>query len=89
MGGLFATRYSPPPHETVGFPHRCPPNLPGNWESSKFNPPASPVEAVPEIGDHDAVVLMHNDGVAEGLSGVPFMQDVERLGRAHHRFRIG
>jgi hypothetical protein len=53
-------------------------NLPGNWESSKFNLPASLVEAIPEIGDHDTAVLMHNDGVAQGLSEAPFMQDVER-----------
>ncbi|SHG40202.1 ROK family protein [Bradyrhizobium erythrophlei] len=55
-------------------------NLPGNWESSKFNLPASLVEAIPEIGDHDTAVLMHNDGVAQGLCEVPFMQDVERWG---------
>ena len=55
-------------------------NLPGNWESSKFNLPANLVEAIPQIGDHDTAVLMHNDGVAQGLSEVPFMQDVERWG---------
>src|SRR5262252_1797982 len=55
-------------------------NLPGNWESSKFNLPASLVEAIPEIGDHDTAVLMHKDGVVQGLSEVPFMQDVERWG---------
>jgi predicted NBD/HSP70 family sugar kinase len=55
-------------------------NLPGNWESSKFNLPASLVEAIPQIGDHDTAVVMHNDGVAQGLSEVPFMQDVERWG---------
>ncbi len=55
-------------------------NLPGNWESSKFNLPASLVEAIPEIGGHDTAVLMHNDGVVQGLSEVPFMQDVERWG---------
>jgi hypothetical protein len=55
-------------------------NLPGNWESSKFNLPASLVEAIPEIGGHDTAVLMHNDGVAQGLSEVPFMQGVERWG---------
>jgi len=55
-------------------------NLPGNWESSKFNLPASLVEEIPEIGDHDTAVLMHNDGVAQGLSEVPFMQDVEHWG---------
>jgi predicted NBD/HSP70 family sugar kinase len=55
-------------------------NLPGNWESSKFNLPASLIEAIPLIGDHDTAVLMHNDGVVQGLSEVPFMQDVLRWG---------
>ena len=55
-------------------------NLPGNWESSKFNLPALVVEGIPEIGGHDTAALMHNDGVAQGLSEVPFMQDVERWG---------
>src|ERR1700694_2693183 len=55
-------------------------NLPGNWESSKFNLAASLVEAIPQIGDHDTAVLMHNDGVAQGLSEVPFMQDVDHWG---------
>jgi hypothetical protein len=55
-------------------------NLPGNWESSKFNLPASLVEAIPEIGDHDTAIVMHNDGVVQGLSEVPFMQNVERWG---------
>lgn len=55
-------------------------NLPGNWESSKFNLPASLVEAIPEIGEHDTAILMHNDGVVQGLSEVPFMQHVERWG---------
>src|SRR5579863_2443932 len=55
-------------------------NLPGNWESAKFNLPASLVEAIPQIGSHDTAVLMHNDGVAQGLSEVPFMQDVDRWG---------
>jgi predicted NBD/HSP70 family sugar kinase len=55
-------------------------NLPGNWESSKFNLPASLVEAIREIGGHDTAVLMHNDGVVQGLSEVPYMQDVDRWG---------
>jgi hypothetical protein len=55
-------------------------NLPGNWQSSKFNLPASLVEAIPQIGEHDTVVVMHNDGVVQGLSEVPFMQDVKRWG---------
>ncbi|MET3913052.1 putative NBD/HSP70 family sugar kinase [Bradyrhizobium sp. S3.3.6] len=55
-------------------------NLPGNWESSKFNLPASLIEAIPQIGEHDTAILMHNDGVVQGLSEVPFMQDVDRWG---------
>jgi predicted NBD/HSP70 family sugar kinase len=55
-------------------------NLPGNWESSKFNLPASLIEGIPEIGEHDTAVLMHNDGVTQGLAEVPFMQDVDRWG---------
>ena len=55
-------------------------NLPGNWESSKFNLPASLVEAIPQIGDHDTAVVMHNDGVVQGLSEIPAMQDVARWG---------
>ncbi len=55
-------------------------NLPGNWESSRFNLPASLFEAIPMIGEHDTTILMHNDGVAQGLSEMPFMQDVARWG---------
>jgi predicted NBD/HSP70 family sugar kinase len=55
-------------------------NLPGNWESSKFNLPASLVEAIPVIGEHDTAILMHNDGVVQGLSEVPFMQGIDRWG---------
>jgi len=55
-------------------------NLPGNWESSRFNLPAILAEEIPTIGDHATVVLMHNDGVAQGLSEIPFMQDYKRWG---------
>jgi predicted NBD/HSP70 family sugar kinase len=55
-------------------------NLPGNWESSRFNLPAAVHEALPTIGDHDTAVVMHNDAVVQGLSEMPFMQDVERWG---------
>ncbi len=55
-------------------------NLPGNWESSQFNLPASLVEAIPQMGQHDTAIVMHNDGVVQGLSETPFMQDVKRWG---------
>lgn len=52
-------------------------NLPGNWESSRFNLPQSLHNAVPRIGDDDTAILLHNDAVVQGLSEAPFMQDVE------------
>jgi predicted NBD/HSP70 family sugar kinase len=55
-------------------------NLPGNWESSRFNLPRAIAEAIPEIGGHATAVLMHNDAVLQGLSEIPNMQDVERWG---------
>jgi hypothetical protein len=55
-------------------------NLPGNWESGRFNLPEAVLGAVPTIGDHETVILMHNDAVVQGLSEVPFMRDVERWG---------
>jgi hypothetical protein len=55
-------------------------NLPGNWESSKFNLPARLREGIVKIGDHDTTILMHNDAVVQGLSEVPFMQDVKHWG---------
>jgi hypothetical protein len=55
-------------------------NLPGNWESSRFNLPKCLFEAIPSIGDHDTTILMHNDAVVQGLSEAPFMRDVKRWG---------
>jgi hypothetical protein len=55
-------------------------NLPGNWESEKFNLPVSILKAIPKIGEHEAHVVMHNDAVVQGLSEIPFMQDVKHWG---------
>lgn len=55
-------------------------NLPGNWESRRFNLPAALREAIPRIGGADTAIVLHNDAVVQGLSQVPFMQDVERWG---------
>jgi predicted NBD/HSP70 family sugar kinase len=55
-------------------------NLPGNWESSKFNLPLALYEMIPTIGEHEASVVLHNDAVVQGLSEIPFMQDVSRWG---------
>jgi predicted NBD/HSP70 family sugar kinase len=50
-------------------------NLPGNWESPKFNLPAILREKIPDIGEHEALVVMHNDAVVQGLSEIPYMKD--------------
>jgi predicted NBD/HSP70 family sugar kinase len=55
-------------------------NLPGNWESERFNLPAAIAEAIPSIADHETEIVMHNDAVVQGVSEVPFMTDVERWG---------
>ena len=55
-------------------------NLPGNWESSKFNLPASLFKAIPKIGEDDTAIVMHNDAVVQGLSEIPFNQDVDHWG---------
>lgn len=55
-------------------------NLPGNWESSRFNLPDRIAELIPRVGDHETMVVMHNDAVVHGLSEVPAMQDVEHWG---------
>jgi hypothetical protein len=52
-------------------------NLPGNWESARFNLPTVIKEGLPTIGEHDTAVVMHNDAVVQGLSEVPFMRDAE------------
>src|SRR5256886_1131050 len=43
-------------------------NLPGNWASSKFNLPASLIEGIPQIGEHDTAVRMDHDGGTQGLA---------------------
>ena len=55
-------------------------NLPGNWESSRFNLPRYIQEKIPRIGDHETMVVMHNDAVVQGLSQLPHMQDCKHWG---------
>lgn len=53
-------------------------NLPGNWESESFNLPGLLRERIPSVGDHETLVVMHNDAVVQGLSQLPFV-----TGRLH------
>lgn len=55
-------------------------NLPGNWESSRFNLPARLIELIPKIDGHTTLVGMHNDAVVHGLGDLPYVRDVQRWG---------
>jgi predicted NBD/HSP70 family sugar kinase len=55
-------------------------NLPGNWESSKFNLPQAIREKITHIGEHETMVVMHNDAVVQGLSELPYLKDRRRWG---------
>ena len=51
-------------------------NLPGDWESDTFHLPSELVKKLPTIGGAPTTVRLHNDAVVQGLSELPFMQDV-------------
>lgn len=53
-------------------------NLPGDWESDNFHLPTELCKRLPTIGGEPTVALLHNDAVVQGLSELPFMQDVKR-----------
>ena len=56
-------------------------NLPGgNWESEHFNLPQELSKAIPEIAGQPTFIVMHNDAVVQGLSQIPFMQDIRHWG---------
>lgn len=55
-------------------------NLPGNWEGRDFNLAERLTAAIPRIGEHATMVVMHNDAVVQGLSEVPDRKDVTRWG---------
>jgi len=66
--------------EADGHIERGGQNLPGNWESSRFNLPEQLRELLPKIGKHPTTVIMHNDAVVQGLSELPLIQDVAQWG---------
>lgn len=81
--------FNPAPFIGIGCPGKIGPdgsidrgaqNLPGNWQSERFNLPVAIAQAIPSIGDHETEIVMHNDAVVQGLSEVPFMSDVEHWG---------
>lgn len=55
-------------------------NLPGNWESSRFNLADCIRADIPRIGGHETHIVIHNDAVVQGLSALPIMQKYDRWG---------
>jgi predicted NBD/HSP70 family sugar kinase len=55
-------------------------NLPGNWESSKFNLPISLVEAIPQIDRMIRRSSCTMTAWCRGFQKSPFMQDMKRWG---------
>jgi hypothetical protein len=53
-------------------------NLPGNWETARFNLAHDLTERLPDINGQAMQVRLHNDAVVQGLSELPFMQGVKR-----------
>ena len=54
-------------------------NMPGDWEQRQLPPAhASCAKKIPTHRRRADLVLMHNDAVVQGLSELPFMQDVKR-----------
>jgi len=53
-------------------------NLPGNWESTRFRLSHDLYERLPLISGGRTQVCLHNDAVVQGLSELPFTQDVKR-----------
>lgn len=53
-------------------------NLPGDWESEHFHLPSQLARRLAGHWDAEPLVCLHNDAVVQGLSQMPFMQDVKR-----------
>ena len=53
-------------------------NLPGNWETARFNLAHDLSQRLPQVDGQAVQVRLHNDAVVQGLSELPFMQGVKR-----------
>ncbi len=53
-------------------------NLPEDWQQASFHLPRRLAENIPAIEGSATQVLMHNDAVVQGLSELPYIQEVRR-----------
>jgi hypothetical protein len=55
-------------------------NLPGNWAHPDFHLPRELCGLLPPIDNQETQVSLHNDAVVQGLSELPYLEDVRRWG---------
>ncbi|WP_176463874.1 ROK family protein [Bordetella genomosp. 11] len=55
-------------------------NLPGDWAHRSFHLPAALCKRLPTIDGQQPQVVLHNDAVVQGLSEIPYLDDVRRWG---------
>jgi predicted NBD/HSP70 family sugar kinase len=55
-------------------------NLPGDWAHRNFHLPAALCKRLPPIDGQETQVVLHNDAVVQGLSELPYLDDIRRWG---------
>ncbi|WP_086066812.1 ROK family protein [Bordetella genomosp. 8] len=55
-------------------------NLPGDWAHRDFHLPRALCKRLPKIDGQQTQVMLHNDAVVQGLSQLPYVDDVRRWG---------
>ncbi|ANN73691.1 hypothetical protein [Bordetella bronchialis] len=55
-------------------------NLPGDWARRDFHLPRALCKRLPKIDGQQVQVMLHNDAIVQGLSELPYLDDVRRWG---------
>ncbi|HTK02306.1 MAG TPA: ROK family protein [Bordetella sp.] len=53
-------------------------NLPGDWAHPDFHLPRALCKRLPRIDGQQTQVMLHNDAVVQGLSELPYLDDIRR-----------
>lgn len=55
-------------------------NLPGDWAHRDFHLPSALCKRLPKIDGQQTQVMLHNDAVVQGLSQLPYLDDIRHWG---------
>ncbi|CAM3567773.1 Glucokinase [Bordetella sputigena] len=55
-------------------------NLPGDWAHRDFHLPRALCKRLPRIDEQQTQVMLHNDAVVQGLSQLPYLDDIRHWG---------